>query len=256
MNETAKKFLLDNFDDIFSNYQIPKNPLLSSKKKSSKPYGGVSGAYVVNSFGTTDGRDTGGIAGDTVAIENESSFCAGAAVGGIAALAAAVILASIFDEKNTQYGGSWNNNHNIPDDLFTDNRALFYETICKLCDEKKMTESQLYTKACVSRAVFSNIRGMRRNNKYIPKKHTVMQLCIALELPLNDAQILMGLVGYSFSVLIGEDKFIAYCLEHPDEYAGDVGTIDEIFKKKLGRSPFKIIEDDNKKTEEKEETYT
>lgn len=125
----------------------------------------------------------------------------------------------------------------IPNDLLVDSKTLFYKTICEICDAKNITESQLYNKACISRAVFSKIRGMGKNSDYIPKKNTVMQLCIALELSFSDAQNLMALVGYTLSDTIPVDKIVSFCLEHT-EFAWEVSTLNDVIYEKTGESPF------------------
>ena len=126
----------------------------------------------------------------------------------------------------------------VPDDLLSINREKFYQMLCKHCDQLGYSEVQLYDKACVSKAVYSNIRSMSVKGKtYVPSKHTVMCLCIALHLSVSQAQEMLNLVGYSFSNNVVIDKIIAWCLEQTTlDY--DVRTINDVIYEKIGESPF------------------
>ena len=126
----------------------------------------------------------------------------------------------------------------IPDNVLGINREKFYQMLCKYCDQLGYSETQLYDNACVSKAVYSNIRSMSVKGKtYVPSKHTVMCLCIALHLSVSQAQEMLNLVGYSFSNNVVVDKIISWCLEHR-EYEYDVRTINDVIYEKIGESPF------------------
>lgn len=125
----------------------------------------------------------------------------------------------------------------IPDDLLDNKQQQFYQKIVEYCDQRGMTDVELYKKACISKAVFSNIRSMGISKKtYTPKKPTVICLCIALELSLAQAEELMNMVGFSFSNTDKLDKLVAWCLTHT-EFKLNVITINEIFYEKTGESP-------------------
>ena len=126
----------------------------------------------------------------------------------------------------------------VPDDVLSINREKFYQMLCNYCDKLGYSETQLYDNACVSKAVYSNIRSMSVKGKtYVPSKHTVMCLCIALHLSVSQAQEMLNLVGYSFSNNVVVDKIISWCLEHR-EYEYDVRTINDVIYEKIGESPF------------------
>lgn len=128
--------------------------------------------------------------------------------------------------------------NDIPDDVIGINREKFYQMLCDYCDQLGYSETQLYDKACVSKAVYSNIRSMAAKGKtYVPSKVTVMCLCIALRLTVTQAEEMLNLVGYSFSSNLRIDKIISWCLEHR-EYEYDVRTINDVIYEKIGESPF------------------
>ena len=261
METDAKTFLQKNFEKIIAHYHIPTTKLskpLSSDTNVLPPSSNQSG--ISGAIGATSSTD--GIAG-----------VAGPAGIGVAAIGAAVAAATITTtpiavaatvggavgaaigalyDKTTSHNDSIKGNRNppsstkkknkptskdIPDDLLVDNKTLFYKAICEKCDKKNITESQLYNDARISRAVFSKIRGMGSKSDYIPKKNTVMQLCIALELSFSDAQKLMALVGYTLSDTIPVDKIVSYCLEH-NEFAWNVSDLNDVIFEKTGESPF------------------
>lgn len=226
----CKNFLQKNFEKIIAHYHIPTTKVskpLSSDTNVLPPSSNQSG--ISGAIGATSSTD--GIAGP-----------AGIGVAAIGALY----------DKTTSHNDSIKGNRNppsstkkknkptskdIPDDLLVDNKTLFYKAICEKCDEKNITESQLYNDARISRAVFSKIRGMGSKSDYIPKKNTVIQLCIALELSFSDAQKLMALVGYTLSDTIPVDKIVSYCLEH-NEFAWYVSDLNDVIFEKTGESPF------------------
>ena len=89
-------------------------------------------------------------------------------------------------------------------------KKSFQSILFSIIDEKGLSDSEVYNKARVSRQVFSNIR---RNSQYIPKKVTVISLCIALELPIETTTQLLASCGYSLSEYIMHDRIINYYIE-------------------------------------------
>ena len=127
----------------------------------------------------------------------------------------------------------------VPDDIVKIKNNEFYKLLIKYCKERGYTEQQLYKKACVSKAVYSNVRNMGTGTKenYVPGKITVLALCIALKLNLKQTQEMLWLVGYSLSNNIRLDKIISWCLEHT-EYDCTVENINDVIYDKTGESPF------------------
>lgn len=77
----------------------------------------------------------------------------------------------------------------------------FAEMLLRKIDENGMKDSDCYKKANVSRQLFSKIRSDR---DYKPKKPTAVAFIMALELPIEEANVMLAKAGYAFS---RSDKF-------------------------------------------------
>ena len=86
-------------------------------------------------------------------------------------------------------------------DLLAQTDAGFSETLLKLIDKTGKKDSEIYTKANLSRQHFSKIRN---NPHYQPTKPTAIALALALELDLEQTRDLIGRAGYA---LTGSSKF-------------------------------------------------
>lgn len=86
-------------------------------------------------------------------------------------------------------------------DLLAETDAGFSETLLKLIDKAGKKDSEIYTKANLSRQHFSKIRN---NPNYQPTKPTAIALALALELNLEQTRDLIGRAGYA---LTGSSKF-------------------------------------------------
>lgn len=79
----------------------------------------------------------------------------------------------------------------------------FSGRLFQIMNERNLKYSTVYKKANMNRQHFSKINC---NADYIPKKSTVIALCIALELDIIDAEDLMMRAGYAFSPAIPFDR--------------------------------------------------
>lgn len=85
--------------------------------------------------------------------------------------------------------------------------AGFSETLLKRIDETGRKDSEIYTRANVSRQHFSKIRN---NPGYKPTKPTAIAFAIALELDLEQTKDLIGRAGYALTRSSRFDLIIMY----------------------------------------------
>ena len=85
----------------------------------------------------------------------------------------------------------------------------FQNTLMQLIAERKVDNSVIYKKACIDKKFFSKIIS---NKDYVPKKHTVMALGLALELPLEEYEKFLASAGYAFMPSNKFDLIIKYCV--------------------------------------------
>ena len=85
----------------------------------------------------------------------------------------------------------------------------FQNTLMQLIADRKVDNSVIYKKACIDKKFFSKIIS---NKDYVPKKHTVMALGLALELPLEEYEKFLASAGYAFMPSSKFDLIIKYCV--------------------------------------------
>ena len=88
--------------------------------------------------------------------------------------------------------------------------AGFSETLLKLIDQSGRKDSEIYTRANVSRQHFSKIRN---NPHYRPTKPTALAFAIALELDLEKTRDLIGRAGYALTNSSIFDVILMYFIE-------------------------------------------
>ena len=96
------------------------------------------------------------------------------------------------------------------EELLEQTDAGFSETLLKLIDQTGKKDSQVYTRANVSRQHFSKIRN---NPHYKPTKATAIAFAIALELDLEQTKDLIGRAGYALTMSSKFDVIIQYFIE-------------------------------------------
>ena len=99
--------------------------------------------------------------------------------------------------------------------------AGFSETLLKLIDRSGKKDSEIYTRANLSRQHFSKIRN---NPAYRPTKTTALALAIALELDLTGTKDLIGRAGYALTASSRLDVIVMYFIE---EGCYDLNVINE-----------------------------
>ena len=85
----------------------------------------------------------------------------------------------------------------------------FQNTLMHLIADRKLENVTIYKKACIDKKFFSKIIS---NKNYIPKKHTVMALGLALELPLVEYEAFLASAGYAFMPSSKFDQIVKYCV--------------------------------------------
>lgn len=86
----------------------------------------------------------------------------------------------------------------------------FSTKLLSYIDLSGVSDSEIYKKAGIDRRHFSKIRS---NREYQPGKQTVMALCLALKLKLEQMEELLKLAGFSLSNSDTGDLIIRFCVE-------------------------------------------
>ena len=85
----------------------------------------------------------------------------------------------------------------------------FQNTLMQLIADRKLDNVTVYKKACIDKKFFSKIIS---NKDYVPKKHTVMALGLALELPLEEYESFLASAGYAFMPSSKFDLIVKFCV--------------------------------------------
>ena len=115
----------------------------------------------------------------------------------------------------------------IPDyaainDYISSTDDLLQEKIRQIIQSKNLDEVKLYKKANVDRKLFSKIRTLP---DYHPNKNTLVKLCLAMNLGIEESESLLKTAGYSLSKSVRQDLLLRYCFCHK---IFDVITVNEI----------------------------
>lgn len=98
----------------------------------------------------------------------------------------------------------------VDDFLKISNEKLnFQNTLMQLIADRKLENVIIYKKACIDKKFFSKIIS---NKNYVPKKHTVMALGLALELPLVEYEAFLASAGYAFMPSSKFDQIVKFCV--------------------------------------------
>lgn len=73
--------------------------------------------------------------------------------------------------------------------------APFPQLLLSLIDERELTDAEVYARANLSRQYFSKLRGGKVN----PSKRVVLSLAVALELPIDETQLLLARAGHALT---------------------------------------------------------
>ncbi len=89
-------------------------------------------------------------------------------------------------------------------------KETFTTKLLKYIDRSRYSDAEIYKKAGIDRRHFSKIRC---DEYYQPKKATVIALCMALELTIDEAVELLQMAGFSLSNSDTRDLVIKFCIE-------------------------------------------
>lgn len=106
-------------------------------------------------------------------------------------------------------------------ELLAETDAGFSETLLSLIDKTGKKDSEIYTKANVSRQHFSKIRN---NPDYKPTKATAIAFAIALELNLEETQDLIGRAGYALTNSSKFDVIVMYFIRERNYNMFDINA--------------------------------
>ena len=97
------------------------------------------------------------------------------------------------------------------DDFVDEQDDSFAETLFKYIDDRGLSDPEVYKRANVSRKTFSKIRS---DEDYHPSRNTIIALAIALELNLEDTNILLSKSGYTLTKSSKFDLIVMYFIEN------------------------------------------
>lgn len=89
-------------------------------------------------------------------------------------------------------------------------QETFRDMLLRLIDEKGLSDPEVYKRANLDRRLFSKIRS---NPDYQPTKNTVLALCIALRLNLDQTTDLLRLAGFALSPTSKSDLIVQYFID-------------------------------------------
>ena len=85
---------------------------------------------------------------------------------------------------------------------------ILQEKIRKIIQSKNLDEVAVYKKADIDRKLFSKIRTLPN---YHPNKNTLVKLCLAMNLNIDETESLLKTAGYSLSKSVRSDLLLRYC---------------------------------------------
>ena len=114
------------------------------------------------------------------------------------------------------------------EDALNQPEESFSSMVMRKIKEKGINEVECYKAANVNKQIFSKIRssaGETGENVYQPNKNTALSFAVALKLPLDEANELLGKAGYTFSKSNKTDIIVKYCIEN---HINDIFKVNDI----------------------------
>ena len=85
----------------------------------------------------------------------------------------------------------------------------FQNTLQRLIANRNLDNAVIYKRAYIDKKFFSKIISVK---DYVPKKHAVMALGLALELPISEYEDFLASAGYAFMPASKFDMIVKYCV--------------------------------------------
>jgi len=95
--------------------------------------------------------------------------------------------------------------------LLENRQPDFSQSVFSIIAEKELNEVFVYKQAHLDRKLFSKLRN---TPNYQPSRTTAIVLCLALNLTLEETELLLQKAGFALSDASKSDIVIKYCISH------------------------------------------
>lgn len=121
------------------------------------------------------------------------------------------LLPKHYLESDDAYDDFLEEKHATLEERMSHMSDTFQEYLMYLIGNKKLTNSEVYHRAIVTKQLFSKIK---LNPDYHPDKATAMRLCIGAKLNLDETKDLLARAGYALSPCDKRDIIFSFFIEH------------------------------------------
>ncbi|MCF8020749.1 conserved protein of unknown function [Petrocella atlantisensis] len=115
------------------------------------------------------------------------------------------------DTQLATYKEDHNPLSSLEDYIYLNHLPSFRELLFNLIDESNALDSDIFERAGIDK---KNFFDMRLHPDYDVDKNTVLSLCLALELTIDETESLLYTAGFSFDTTKILDLIIQFCIEH------------------------------------------
>ena len=105
----------------------------------------------------------------------------------------------------------WEENESALQERMEHMSDTFQQYLLYLIESKKLSNSEVYKRAIVTKQLFSKIK---LNRNYHPDKGTAMRLCVGAKLSLDETKDLLARAGYALSPCDKRDIIFSFFIEH------------------------------------------
>lgn len=119
-------------------------------------------------------------------------------------------IEDLYFSEHEMYAAEPLENIEIDEFIKIKRKPTFRELLFNFIDKKNVSDPFIYKKAGIDRKHFSKIRSIHH---YLPKKNTIIALCLALELNKSEIDELLSSAGYTLSDSDLNDLVVKFFLE-------------------------------------------